>query len=103
MNHQILKSWQEYQMFTTQCMQIKKIHSLISIVTPGLKPYDLYLFVTEKLSMCKTELNLAAQDRSWSPGFTTDSKNYYLLCLVSLSTKQECESWPDVPPVWCED
>lgn len=55
-NHQILKSWQRNPMFKTVCMQVKKkIDLLIPKVTPGLKLYDPYLFMTEEWSVRKTE------------------------------------------------
>ena len=56
-NHQILKPWQQNQMLKAVCMQVKKkkIYLLILKVTPGLKLYDPYLFMTEKWSVCKTQ------------------------------------------------
>lgn len=44
-------------MLKAVCMQVKKkkIYLLILKVTPGLKLYDPYLFMTEKWSVCKTQ------------------------------------------------
>lgn len=57
-NYQILKSWQQNQMFETPYTEFKKkkkIQLLISKVTLDLKLNDPCSFITEKQSVCKTE------------------------------------------------
>ena len=53
----------------------KKIQLLISKVTLALKLYNPYSFITKKQRVCRTELNLVVQERSWSPEFTTYPKH----------------------------
>lgn len=97
-NHQILKSWQRNQMFKTVCMQVKKkIDLLIPKVTPGLKLYDPYLFMTEERSACKPEKRLAAPDRSRGPDAAlTLSPEHQRSCVPSPT------NWEEIPAP-CED